>query len=133
MRNDNAIPVDDATSPPGSHCTVQLGVGIASDLGDYASSVIGRVLEHRGRGSAPARVHVVRHRDPARPLPVTARAVVDLDGTVITAHAEAATPRAAVDLLVARLTRRLERMRRPAREGAHGLPGPNLRRTGELR
>jgi len=109
---------------------VQLGRGIAPDLADYAADVVGRLLSHRGRAGAAAPVHVVRHADPARPRPVTARAVVDLDGTAVAVHVDAAHPREAVDLLVDRLARRMERLRRPAREGGAGLPGAHLRTAG---
>lgn len=72
-------------------------------------------------------MHLVRHTGRGRPRPVTARAVVDLDGTPVAVHVDADHPREAVDLLVDRLARRMERLRKPAREGGHGLPGAHLR------
>jgi hypothetical protein len=54
-------------------------------------------------------LRVLRRHDPANSRPVLARAAVDLDGQVLNVQAAAATPRAAGDDLVDRLSRRIER------------------------
>ena len=119
------------TAPiPTTKFDVQLGEGIAEDLADYTRGVVERLPAHRGRAGAPAHVHVVRHTGPGRDRPVTARIVVDLDGTAVATHVAADHPREAVDLLVDRPARRMERLRRTARDGGHGLPGPHLRDAG---
>lgn len=110
-----------------SEPTVQLSTGIEPDLAAYAREQLSDLLSRRGRPTAPARLHVVRHGDPAVARPVSARVVVDLDGTTVVVHADASRPREAVDLLVKRLAHRLEHLARSGREGAHGLPGPHLR------
>jgi len=50
------------------------------------------VLAHTGRVALHAHVRVLRHADPARARPVTARASVRLAGVAVHAHADGATP-----------------------------------------
>jgi hypothetical protein len=56
-----------------------------------------------------ARVKLTRQRDPAVQRPVVAQDNLDVDGRPVRAQVEAETAREAVDLLAARLRRRLER------------------------
>jgi ribosome-associated translation inhibitor RaiA len=67
------------------------------------------------RAPLHAHVRVVRHADPARERPVTAPASVQLAGTPVHVHVEAANPREAADLLVDRLDRRIARRSRTRR------------------
>lgn len=76
---------------------------------DYARSKIGGVARFTGRPVLQARVRLSRHPDPAVPRPVVAQANLDVDGHLVRAQVEAATAREAIDLLEARLKRRLER------------------------
>lgn len=96
---------------------VQLVGTIATDLAGYGREKLAAVLRHTGRTPLHARLHVERH--PVREQ-VDARAEVDLDGRVVRAHAEAATPREAVDRLMTRLARRLERVGRGWQADRHG-------------
>jgi hypothetical protein len=69
-----------------------------------------------------SRVRVTRHADPARERPVVAQAHVDLDGRPVHVEVAATRPREAVDLLVDRLTHRLEKAV-PERHHKHATPG----------
>lgn len=119
MDEDRPLTVD----APGA-LEVQLVGTIATDLAGYGREKLAAVLRHTGREPLYARLRVVRH--PVRPQ-VDARAEVDLDGQVVHAHAEAATPREAVDLLMTRLARRLERVGRGWRTDRHGRYRPEAR------
>jgi ribosome-associated translation inhibitor RaiA len=76
---------------------------------DYARSKIGELGRYTSRPVLHARVKLTRHRDPAVHRPVVAQANLDVDGRPIRAQVQAETAREAVDLLAARLRRRLER------------------------
>ncbi|MBW0099145.1 hypothetical protein I4I73_24430 [Pseudonocardia sp. KRD-184] len=65
------------------------------------------MLAHTRRAALHVHVRVVRHADPARERPVSARGLVDLAGRPLYAHVDATTPREAVDLLLDRLDRRI--------------------------
>ena len=94
---------------------VELSGSIAPDLVEYLQQKIAVVLAHTGRAAVHAHVRVVRHADPARERPVTARASVRLAGVAVHAHADGATPREAADLLVDRLDQRIARVSRTRR------------------
>jgi ribosome-associated translation inhibitor RaiA len=81
------------------------------------------VLRHTGRPALHAHVRVVRHEDPARERPVTARASVDLARVTLHVHAEGSTAREAADLLLDRLDRRISRISR-TRRGDRIAPAP---------
>jgi ribosome-associated translation inhibitor RaiA len=81
----------------------------AEDLVDHAVEKIDAALARTGRPVLHSRLRILRHRDPARDCPVVARLSVDLGGHVLHVHTEAATARAAVDAVVDRLARRIER------------------------
>ncbi len=76
---------------------------------DYARSKIGELGRYTSRPVLQARVKLTRHRDPAVQRPVVAQANLDVDGRLVRAQVQAETAREAVDLLAARLRRRLER------------------------
>ena len=76
---------------------------------DYARSKIGELGRYTSRPVLHARVKLSRHRDPAVQWPVVAQVNLDVDGRPVRAQVEAETVREAIDLLVARVRRRLER------------------------
>ncbi|WP_204079496.1 sigma 54 modulation/S30EA ribosomal C-terminal domain-containing protein [Mycobacterium riyadhense] len=86
---------------------------------DYARTKIGDLARYTTRPVLHARVKLTRHRDPALQRPVVAQANLDVDGRLVRAQAQAETAREAVDVLAARLRRRLERIAdyREARRG----------------
>ncbi|MGD9618481.1 MAG: sigma 54 modulation/S30EA ribosomal C-terminal domain-containing protein [Mycolicibacterium sp.] len=75
----------------------------------YARSKIAGVARFTRRPVRQARVRLSRHADPAVHRPVVAQANLDVDGRIVRAQVEAVTAREAIDLLEARLRRRLER------------------------
>jgi len=76
---------------------------------EYARTKIGELGRYTSRPVLHARLRLTRHRDPAVQRPVLAQANLDVDGRPIRAQIQAETAREAVDLLVARLRRMLER------------------------
>jgi len=74
-----------------------------------------------------ARVRLTRSHDPAQTRPVIAQGNLDVNGRVIRAQVAAATAHEAVELLEARLRRRLERMARDweARRGSRPVSAPH--------
>ncbi|MBW0113857.1 sigma 54 modulation/S30EA ribosomal C-terminal domain-containing protein [Pseudonocardia abyssalis] len=110
-----------------SEIVVEVRGSIADDLAAYARGEVADALTRTRRPVPRVHVRVLKHGDPARVEPVTAHANVDLDGRPLLVHAAAATPRAAVDLLVERLEHRLARLsrdRRPRRVRADEDAGP---------
>lgn len=110
--NASDTPRDPAPHPAGAgerhpDPVVELRGRIAPDLADYVRHKIGAVLAHTRRAALHVHVRVVRHADPARERPVSARGLVDLAGRPLYAHVDATTPREAVDLLLDRLDRRI--------------------------
>jgi len=100
---------------PDLPAVVELSGSIAPDLVEYLQQKIAVVLAHTGRVAVHAHVRVVRHADPARERPVTARASVRLAGVAVHAHADGSTPREAADLLVDRIDQRIARVSRTRR------------------
>jgi hypothetical protein len=94
---------------------VELSGGIAPDLTEYLQQKVAGVLAHAARAPLHAHVRVLRHADPARERPVTARASVQLAGVTVHVHADAVTAREAADLLVDRLGQRIARRSRTRR------------------
>lgn len=80
------------------------------EAAEYARTKIGELGRYTSRPVLRARVKLSRHRDPAVPRPVVAQANLDVDGRLVRAQVQAETGREAVDLLVERLRRRLERI-----------------------
>ena len=117
---------------PALPAVVELSGRIAPDLADYVQRKIAGVLRHTGRTALSAHVRIVRHADPARPRPVTARATVGMAHSDLHVHAEATTAREAVDLLLDRLNQRIARTERhPRKRGDRRTAvGSNLPPTG---
>jgi ribosome-associated translation inhibitor RaiA len=109
------------TARPAFPAVVELAGRIAPDLVEYVQQKIAAVLGHTGRAALSARVRIVRHEDPAREQPITARATLTLAGATVHAHAHAATAREAADLLVERLDHRIARISR-TRRGDRSTP-----------
>lgn len=80
-----------------------------SGAADYARTKIGELGRYTSRPVLRARVKLTMHRDPAVQRPVVGQANFDVDGQPVRAQVQARTAREAVDLLAARLRRRLER------------------------
>ncbi|WP_374022541.1 HPF/RaiA family ribosome-associated protein [Mycobacterium sp. HNNTM2301] len=76
---------------------------------EYARRKIGELTRYASRPVLHARVRLTRHRDPAVQRPVVAQVNLDVGGRLIRAQVQADTAREAVDLVAARLRRRLER------------------------
>jgi ribosome-associated translation inhibitor RaiA len=76
---------------------------------EYARSKIAELTRFAGRPVLHAHVRLTTHRDPAVRRPVVAQANLDVDGRPVRAQVQAENAREAVDLLVARLRRRIER------------------------
>jgi ribosome-associated translation inhibitor RaiA len=89
---------------------------------DYARSKIGELGRYTSRPVLQARVKLTRHHDPAVQRPVVAQANLDLDGRPVRAQVHAETAREAIDLLAARLRRRLERAAEHWEARRGGLP-----------
>ena len=81
-----------------------------SGAADYARTKIGELGRYTSRPVLRARVKLTMHRDPAVQRPVVGQANLDVDGRLVRAQVQARTAREAVDLLAARLRRRLERL-----------------------
>ncbi|OBF09755.1 integrase [Mycobacterium sp. ACS4054] len=92
---------------------------------EYARGKIGELARFASRPVLHARVRLTRHRDPAVRRPVVAQANLDVDGRPVRAQVQAGTAHEAVDLLAARLRRRLERTAAhwEARRGERPAPG----------
>jgi ribosome-associated translation inhibitor RaiA len=117
-----SIPENPPTALAPLPAVVELSGHIAPDLAEYIQEKVAGVLAHTARAPLHTRVRVVRHADPARERPVTARASVRLAGITVHVHADAVTAREAADLLVDRLDRRLARHSR-TRRGDRGAAG----------
>ena len=92
--------------------TIDVDVTMHDELpgaAEYARSKIGELGRYASRPVLHARVKLSRHRDPAVQRPVVAQANLDVDGRPLRAQVQAETAREAVDLLAARLRRRMER------------------------
>ena len=88
---------------------------------DYARAKVAHACERLGGPVLYARVELAVHDDPADATPASARAEVDLDGHVTRAHGHATTMTEAVDLVIPRLRRQLERV-------THRGPDARIRR-----
>jgi ribosome-associated translation inhibitor RaiA len=84
--------------------------GELPEAAEYARTKIGELGRYTSRPVLQAHVKLSRHHDPAVPRPVVAQANLDVDGRLVRAQVQAETAREAVDLLAARLRRRLERI-----------------------
>jgi ribosome-associated translation inhibitor RaiA len=85
------------------------GPARVSDLA-YARRKVASVVRLAPGPVVSARAEVVMHEDPARPRPISVKAEIDVDGDFVRAHATATTVAEAVDLVEAKLRRRIARM-----------------------
>lgn len=88
----------------------------------YARDKIVQVAKRAPRPVLYAKVDLIAHADPGRDLHALAKAELDVGGTIVRAHGEAATMLAAIDLLEARLAARFEHLRSRSahrRDGDH--------------
>lgn len=76
---------------------------------DHARTKVGHACARLGAPVLYVRVELAVHDDPADATPASAKAEVDLDGHVVRVHEHAATLTEAIDLVVPRLRRQLER------------------------
>ncbi len=91
---------------------VQLGDGLPSELSTYAGEKVTAALRHTAEPILYARARVDQTGDNSVTRAATARVEVDLNGRVVHAHAQADTPREAIDLIQDRLRVRIERLGR---------------------
>jgi ribosome-associated translation inhibitor RaiA len=95
---------------------------IPDTAADYAVGKVRRAIELAPAPVLHARVELHQHLNPSVVCPFLATANIDVNGQLVRAQATAATPMEAIDLLEARLRRRLEvlssRLSRRQRRGA---------------
>jgi ribosome-associated translation inhibitor RaiA len=98
------------TSTPDFEIQVHGDHQIGDDDREYARRKVARVAE-RARGPILfAKVDLHDESNPSRSRPAEAKAVLDVNGTPIRAHVNAATVHEAIDLLEDRLLHRLEHL-----------------------
>ena len=98
------------------------------EAAEYARRKISELRRYTGRPVLHAHVKLSRGiTDPAVKRPVVAQANLDVDGRLVRAQVDATSAREAVDLLAARLRRRLERTAEhwEARRGELPSAGPH--------
>lgn len=91
------------------------GGGVTRPEEAYAREKLARLARYAPRPVTSARIRLRYEPDPARSRPAIAEATIDVDGQPVRAHVAATTAREAVDLVEARLRRRLERLGERAR------------------
>jgi ribosome-associated translation inhibitor RaiA len=99
---------------------------------EYARSKIGVLLRRIGRPVLSATVRITNRHNPSVKAYVTAQANLDIEGQVVCARVAATTATEAIDLLEAKLARRLEhdgrrreaRRSRPTGAGDHPVARP---------
>nr|WP_090280474.1 sigma 54 modulation/S30EA ribosomal C-terminal domain-containing protein [Mycolicibacterium komanii]CRL76612.1 ribosome-associated protein [Mycolicibacterium komanii] len=94
---------------------------------DYARRKIGDLARRTGKPVLHARVRLTKARNPAVSRAVIAQANLDVNGRAIRAQVEGQTAEEAIDLLAARLRRRLERIAEhwEARRGKQPITAPH--------
>jgi ribosome-associated translation inhibitor RaiA len=85
---------------------------VPSGTAEYAQAKIATAAGHVRAPILQARARITVHQNPAVRRPVVAEANLDINGTPVRAQVDAPTAREAVDLLEARLRRRLDRLAR---------------------
>jgi ribosome-associated translation inhibitor RaiA len=75
---------------------------------DYASRKIAHVAQHARGPVLLVKVDVHHEPNPSRVRPASAKALLDVNGTLVRAHCDAPTLREAIDHLEERLLHRLE-------------------------
>ena len=107
---------------------------IEQDAIEYARMKISKTLLHSSATITHATVRLTREPDPARDRPAIAEVTLNMKGRVIRAHVGAASMPEAIDLLDARLRRRIEEAndRRRALSMRHRDDGPGEWRHGAI-
>lgn len=107
---------------------------VQKDEIEYARIKISKTLLHSSATVTHAAVRLTREADPARDRPAIAEATLSMKGRVIRAHVGAASMNEAIDLLDARLRRRIEdgNDRRRSLSMRHRDDGPGEWRHGAV-
>lgn len=107
---------------------------VQKDEIEYARMKISKTLLHSSATVTHAAVRLTREADPARDRPSIAEATLSMKGRVIRAHVGAASMTEAIDLLDARLRRRIEdgNDRRRSLSMRHRDDGPGEWRHGAV-
>ncbi len=115
-----------AESDTGSDVTVSTPREL-SGAADYARRKIGDLARRTGKSVLHARVRLTESRNPAVSRAVVAQANLDINGRAVRAQVEGQTAEEAIDLLAARLRRRLERLAEhwEARRGRQPIAAPH--------
>lgn len=92
---------------PVHEVTIDVSSSLGSDAAQYARERVAKSLAHCAEPILSARVRITRHRDPAVARPVVVQVNVDVNGRPIIVEATGTTSHEAIDLVEARLTRRL--------------------------
>lgn len=101
--------------------------GRLDDAADYARAKIGELGPVTHEPVLRAAVKLSEHADPAVARRVVAQANLDVNGRLVRAQVQAGTAREAIDLLQARLRRRLERNAQHWQAKRGGVPMPGGR------
>jgi ribosome-associated translation inhibitor RaiA len=101
-----------ATALAPAEVRVSVSGDVPGGTAEYAQTKIATAAGHVREPILHARARITVHPDPAAQRPVVAEANLDLNGTPVRAQVDAPTAREAVDLLEARLRRRLDRLAR---------------------
>ena len=103
---------DEPEPQPASEPIVELSTSgrVPARARSYATERIEKVLTEIGRPVLHTSIRLEQAEDPARERPSSVRVMIDLDGEPVRAQVRAPTMGEAVDLLEARLRRRLEEL-----------------------
>jgi ribosome-associated translation inhibitor RaiA len=99
-----------ATAIAPAEVRVSIVGDVPSGTAEYAQAKIATAARHVREPVLHARARITVHPNPAARRPVVAEANLDINGTPVRAQVDAPTAREAVDLLEARLRRRLDRL-----------------------
>jgi ribosome-associated translation inhibitor RaiA len=86
--------------------------GFRASYFSHAREAIMKATAHTNDPVSAVHVHLIRHRDPSLAMPFVARVNLQVGGRVLRAHAAAASPDRAIDLLEQRLRGQIARLRR---------------------
>ena len=101
-----------ATGLAPAQVRVSVSGNVPSGTAEYAQAKIATAAGHVREPILHARARITANPNPAAQRPVVAEANLDLNGIPVRAQVDAPTAREAVDLLEARLRRRLDRLAR---------------------
>jgi len=101
-----------ATALAPAQVRVSVSGDVPSGTAEYAQAKIATAAGHVREPVLHARARITANPNPAAQRPVVAEVNLDLNGTPVRAQVNAPTAREAIDLLEARLRRRLDRLSR---------------------